>query len=118
MPVQRHRDDGGRPERVAHSGLDPSNSALQRDSDRIRLLRTIAGEDWDDDEAKARHEEDALEESTRFFTAAAAEGLNLQKYCRYLIHWEIPWNPDRMELRTGRVFPLGLLYLLPQSMTK
>ncbi len=36
-------------------------------------------------------------------TDAAAEGLNLQKYCRYLIHWEIPWNPNRMEQRNGRI---------------
>jgi len=36
-------------------------------------------------------------------TDAAAEGLNLQKHCRYLIHWEIPWNPNRLEQRNGRI---------------
>ncbi len=36
-------------------------------------------------------------------TDAAAEGLNFQNHCRYLIHWEIPWNPNRMEQRNGRI---------------
>ncbi len=36
-------------------------------------------------------------------TDAASEGLNLQAHCRYLIHYEIPWNPNRMEQRNGRI---------------
>ncbi len=36
-------------------------------------------------------------------TEVAAEGLNLQQSCRYVIHQEIPWNPMRLEQRNGRV---------------
>lgn len=36
-------------------------------------------------------------------TDAASEGLDLQNYCSKLIHYEIPWNPNRMEQRNGRV---------------
>jgi superfamily II DNA or RNA helicase len=36
-------------------------------------------------------------------TDAASEGVNLQNYCSKLIHYEIPWNPNRMEQRNGRV---------------
>ncbi|MNX40898.1 RNA polymerase-associated protein RapA [compost metagenome] len=36
-------------------------------------------------------------------TDAASEGLNLQSTCRYLLHWDIPWNPSRMEQRNGRL---------------
>lgn len=36
-------------------------------------------------------------------TDAAGEGLNLQRSCRYLIHWDIPWNPSKMEQRNGRL---------------
>ena len=36
-------------------------------------------------------------------TDAASEGLNLQNHCRYLIHYEIPWNPNKMEQRNGRI---------------
>ena len=36
-------------------------------------------------------------------TDAASEGLDLQNYCSRLIHYEVPWNPNRMEQRNGRV---------------
>ena len=36
-------------------------------------------------------------------TDAASEGVNLQNHCWQLIHYEIPWNPNRMEQRNGRV---------------
>ncbi len=36
-------------------------------------------------------------------TDAASEGLDLQNFCCQLIHYEIPWNPNRMEQRNGRI---------------
>ena len=36
-------------------------------------------------------------------TDAAAEGLNLQNHCYRLIHYEIPWKPNRLEQRNGRI---------------
>ena len=36
-------------------------------------------------------------------TDSAAEGINLQTSCRYIIHQDIPWNPMRLEQRNGRV---------------
>jgi Helicase conserved C-terminal domain len=36
-------------------------------------------------------------------TDAASEGVNLQRHCSSLIHYEIPWNPNRMEQRNGRI---------------
>ena len=36
-------------------------------------------------------------------TDAASEGIDLQNHCHRLIHFEIPWNPNRMEQRNGRV---------------
>lgn len=36
-------------------------------------------------------------------TDAASEGLNLQYTARLLIHYEIPWNPSRLEQRNGRI---------------
>lgn len=36
-------------------------------------------------------------------TDAASEGLDLQNHCHRLIHYEIPWNPNRMEQRNGRI---------------
>ena len=36
-------------------------------------------------------------------TDAASEGINLQDTCRYVFHFDIPWNPMRLEQRNGRV---------------
>ena len=36
-------------------------------------------------------------------TDAASEGIDLQNHCARLIHSEIPWNPNRMEQRNGRI---------------
>ena len=36
-------------------------------------------------------------------TDAASEGINLHNYCKYMIHVEIPWNPNVMEQRNGRI---------------
>jgi len=36
-------------------------------------------------------------------TDAAREGVNLQNYCADLFHFDIPWNPTRMEQRNGRI---------------
>ncbi|MCB9583641.1 MAG: hypothetical protein H6717_41795 [Polyangiaceae bacterium] len=36
-------------------------------------------------------------------TDAAREGINLQAHCADLFHFDIPWNPARMEQRNGRI---------------
>ena len=61
--------------------------------------------------------EDAREEVKRAFneepqqhplriliaTDAAREGLNLQQHCADLFHFDLPWNPARLEQRNGRI---------------
>ena len=39
-------------------------------------------------------------------TDAAGEGINLQ-FCRLMINWDIPWNPNRLEQRMGRIHRYG-----------
>jgi len=40
-------------------------------------------------------------------TDAAAEGLSLQNTARYLLHFDCPWNPARVEQRNGRIDRYG-----------
>ncbi|GAA1966276.1 hypothetical protein GCM10009838_25010 [Catenulispora subtropica] len=40
-------------------------------------------------------------------TDAAGEGLNLQDACHVVVHYELPWNPNRLEQRNGRVDRYG-----------
>ncbi len=36
-------------------------------------------------------------------TDAASEGINLQHTARYLLHFDCPWNPSKLEQRNGRL---------------
>lgn len=36
-------------------------------------------------------------------TDAAREGLNFQRACHDLLHFDLPWNPSRLEQRNGRI---------------
>ena len=39
-------------------------------------------------------------------TEAAGEGINLQ-FCKTMINWDLPWNPNRLEQRMGRIHRYG-----------
>ncbi|MEM3762032.1 MAG: helicase-related protein [Archaeoglobaceae archaeon] len=41
-------------------------------------------------------------------TEAAGEGINLQ-FCHIMINYDIPWNPNRLEQRMGRIHRYGQL---------
>jgi SNF2 family DNA or RNA helicase len=54
-------------------------------------------------------------------TDATAEGLNLQR-AGVVVHYDIPWNPMRLDQRNGRAFRIGqtreavrAVYFLPES---
>jgi superfamily II DNA or RNA helicase len=72
----------GRSIAVLHGGLTPA--------ERSQVPRVFAG---------------GLQ--TLLATDAAAEGLNLHHRCRLVVHYELPWNPARMEQRAGRVDRIG-----------
>jgi superfamily II DNA or RNA helicase len=40
-------------------------------------------------------------------TDTASEGIDLQRHCRTVIHYDIPFNPNRLEQRIGRVDRYG-----------
>jgi hypothetical protein len=42
-------------------------------------------------------------------TEAAGEGINLQ-FCRLMVNYDIPWNPNRLEQRMGRIHRYGQKY--------
>jgi len=42
-------------------------------------------------------------------TEAAGEGINLQ-FCSLMVNYDIPWNPNRLEQRMGRVHRYGQRY--------
>jgi len=40
-------------------------------------------------------------------TDAAGEGLNLHRRCHLMVNYELPWNPNRIEQRIGRLHRYG-----------
>jgi len=72
--------------------------------DRLALL--FGGMDPKEREAvKAAFQADPGESPVRILLAtdAASEGIDLQNHCNLLVHVEIPYNPNVMEQRNGRV---------------
>lgn len=75
-------------------------------ADQGRLLVMYGGMDDEERERiKAAFQDNPERSSVRILLAtdAASEGIDLQAHCSKLIHYEIPWNPIRMEQRNGRL---------------
>lgn len=71
-----------------------------------RLMTLYGGMRQEDTErTKAAFQAHPNESSVRILLATdcASEGIDLQNHCSKLIHYEIPWNPNRMEQRNGRL---------------
>ncbi len=71
-----------------------------------RLMTLYGGMDRDERERiKAAFQASPEQSQVRILLAtdAASEGIDLQNHCHRLIHVEIPWNPNRLEQRNGRI---------------
>jgi SNF2 family DNA or RNA helicase len=75
-----------------------------RIDDRIGIFTGATGQDRRE-EVKAAFNANPKKEPLRILicTDAAREGINLQTYCSDLIHFDLPWNPSRLEQRNGRI---------------
>ncbi|HEY4320401.1 MAG TPA: DISARM system SNF2-like helicase DrmD [Gemmatimonadales bacterium] len=71
-------------------------------NERVRLL--FGGLD-DGERTDVKNAFNNPDEDVRILLAtdAAAEGLNLQLTARYMLHYDCPWNPSRLEQRNGRL---------------
>jgi hypothetical protein len=69
-----------------------------------RVLTLFGGmHEHERDEVKIHFNNPAHPVRVLVATDAAAEGLNLQRTARYLLHFDCPWNPSRIEQRNGRI---------------
>ena len=87
-------------ERRLHEAFEGTDSA----DDRIGVFTGATGSDRRE-EVKRAFNTDPDAEPLRILicTDAAREGINLQAYCSDLIHFDLPWNPSRLEQRNGRI---------------
>jgi hypothetical protein len=89
-----------------HALLAFLGAATQR-GDLTGDLLSISGEDPD-----ATREKTTVAFTTRdnlilVSTDASSEGLNLHERCHHLVHVELPYNPNRLEQRNGRIDRFG-----------
>ena len=90
--------------RATHSWLQEVLTSGGWGGERLMVLH--GGMDRDERERiKAAFQEHPSISPVRILLAtdAASEGIDLQNHCNYLIHIEIPWNPNVMEQRNGRI---------------
>jgi superfamily II DNA or RNA helicase len=84
---------------------DTLNSLAKRLEEKGYSVATIHG-GMDVDSRKQAQRQFRTRAKIMVATDAAGEGINLQ-FCRYLINWDIPWNPNRLEQRMGRIHRYG-----------
>lgn len=90
--------------RTTHQWLHRILAAQGFGGDRLELIH--GGMDQEDREkVKAAFQTNPKDAAVRILLAtdAASEGIDLQNYCNCMIHVEIPYNPNVMEQRNGRI---------------
>ncbi|MEW6307569.1 MAG: helicase-related protein [Bacillota bacterium] len=84
---------------------DTMDSLAKRLEEKGYTVATIHG-GMDVDSRKEAQRQFRAHAKIMVATDAAGEGINLQ-FCRHLINWDIPWNPNRLEQRMGRIHRYG-----------
>ena len=90
--------------RYLHQQLAAATAETDRAPERIEIFHGPTPSEQRDAIKKAFNA-DPAKQPLRILIAtdAAREGLNLQAHCWNLFHFDVPWNPSRMEQRNGRI---------------
>ena len=90
--------------RFLRDTLESAIAGTHRAEERIATIdgRTMGGRRK---EIQRRFNADPARDPLRILLAtdAAREGLNFQAHCTDLFHFDLPWNPGRIEQRNGRI---------------
>ncbi len=70
-------------------------------------ILVIHGDIDKEDRSRIEDEFNHGESRLLFATDAASEGIDLQHSCHIMINYELPWNPNRLEQRIGRLHRYG-----------
>ncbi len=79
-------------------------NALPKNTD----LLVVTGEMVDEQrKEKIKEFDNSSNKRVLISTDCLSEGINLQKYFTAVLHYDLPWNPNRLEQREGRVDRFG-----------
>jgi len=73
----------------------------------VKVVGRYDGANSQDREAHRRNFNGLFNPFVLLVSRVGEEGIDLQKQCRYIIHYDLEWNPARMEQREGRVDRVG-----------
>ncbi len=91
--------------RYLEEQLQAAITFTDRAEERIEVFHGGITNDEKREAIKKAFNGDPAEHPVRILIAtdAAREGVNLQSHCADLFHFDVPWNPSRMEQRNGRI---------------
>lgn len=94
--------------RTTHQWLREMLTAQNYGGERLGMIHGGMSQD-EREPVKAAFQTNPNDAAIRILLAtdAASEGVDLQNHCNYLIHIEIPYNPNVMEQRNGRIDRYG-----------
>ena len=72
----------------------------------LRVL-SVTGKDSEDERQSSVNELTRFPRRVLVATDCLSEGINLQEYFNAALHYDLPWNPNRLEQREGRVDRFG-----------
>ncbi|GAB4297117.1 MAG: helicase-related protein [Oscillatoriaceae cyanobacterium] len=85
---------------------DALKQKLEKKGSQIRVI-AITGELSDSEREIRLNELKSYPQRVLVATDCLSEGVNLQEHFNAVIHYDLPWNPNRLEQREGRVDRYG-----------
>lgn len=108
--IDRYLDDSPHDDEARETLLDHAERDLiveLEESKSIALVGRFDGVNARDREAHRRNFNRRHNPFVLLVGQVGEEGIDLQEQCRYVIHYDLEWNPARMEQREGRVDRMG-----------
>lgn len=108
--IDRYLDDTPHDDEPPETLMDHAERELLielEESKSIALVGRFDGENTRDREAHRRNFNRRHNPFVLLVGQVGEEGIDLQEQCRYIIHYDLEWNPARMEQREGRVDRMG-----------
>jgi hypothetical protein len=108
--IDRYLDDSPHDDEPRETLLDHAERDLiveLEESKSIALVGRFDGDNARDRESHRRNFNRRHNPFVMLVGQVGEEGIDLQEQCRYVIHYDLEWNPARMEQREGRVDRMG-----------
>lgn len=101
------------PEETVERAEDHRRALFDRLKDRYGTRKTVVrydgAVDAEDRARRLRGFNSPFSPLVLIASSVGQEGIDLQTYCRHVIHYDLEWNPAKIEQREGRVDRLGRL---------